>query len=95
MSSVGNSVRAIVDMSRFINHVLSRNNFYPGAQQSLTIIAKDRKYIDFHSQQKAAKETPSAPFQPAEQAAESRLGWGFNPRKTGFVKRCIDSRLWI
>jgi len=50
-------VRAIVDMSRFINHVLSRNNFYPMAQQSLMIVAKDRNHSDFHLQQKAPKRT--------------------------------------
>ncbi|WP_180988432.1 hypothetical protein [Pseudomonas protegens] len=61
MSSVGNSVRAIVDMSRFINHVLSRNNFYRWAQQSLTIVAKDRNHNDFHYQQKPQKGLEKAP----------------------------------
>lgn len=51
-SSAGNSVRAIVDTSRCINHVSSRNNFYPFQQQSLTDFAKVRHGIEINSQQK-------------------------------------------
>jgi hypothetical protein len=55
MSSAGDSVRAIVDISCFLNHVSSRNNLYPEPQQFFTELAKVRHGIEIDSQQKHQK----------------------------------------
>jgi hypothetical protein len=55
VSSAGNSVRAIVVRSRFLNHVSSRNNLYPEPQQCFANLVKVAHFIEINSQQKHQK----------------------------------------
>ena len=77
-------VRAIVDMSRFINHVSSRNKSYRMAQQCLTTVTKGSDNSDFHSQQKALKRPSKHLSEPPREYSEQPHGMAPSLVKRGF-----------